>query len=170
MRAEPDPPERAPYLSRRRGVAWIVDALVVVGAAAGFAAAVGITPPDKGSVWDWLATTRGVVAILLLGFLYLGLLTPSTGPHCGQSLGKRLVGLRVTRPNGRPPRRARILARAVWDVATCGVFLFAANALGPDDAGAGGTPAIAAYLITPCLLIAWVARDKLLDLQLSWCA
>jgi hypothetical protein len=53
-------------------VACIVDALVVV----------GITTPDEGSVWDWLATTRG-----------------------------------------------------------------------------------AAYLITPCLLIAWVARDKLLDLS-----
>jgi hypothetical protein len=23
--------------------------------------------------------------------------------------------------------------------------------------------------VTPCLLIAWVARDKLLDIQLSWC-
>ena len=50
------------------------------------------------------------------------------------------------------------------------MFLFVANALVPDDAGAGGTPAVAAYLITPCLLIAWVTRDKLLDIQLSRCA
>jgi uncharacterized RDD family membrane protein YckC len=167
MRTEPDSAERAPYLSRRRDAAWIVDALVVVGTAAGLAAALGITPPDEGSVWDWLATTRGVAAMLLLGLLYLGWLTPSTGPHCGQSLGKLLVGLRVTRPDGRPPSRARMLARAAWDMATLGVFLFAANALVPDGAGAGGTPAIAACLITPCLLIAWLARHKLLDIQLS---
>jgi len=170
MRAQADSPEQAPYLSRRRGVAWIVDALIVIGATAGLATALGITPADQASVWDGLATTRGVTAMLLLGFLYLGWLTPSTGPHCGQSLGKRLVGLHVTRPDGRPPGRARILARAAWDVATCGVFLFAANAIVPDDAGAGGTPAIAAYLITPCLLIAWLAREKLLDIQLSRCA
>jgi hypothetical protein len=33
-RAAPAAPERAPYLSRSRGVAWIVDALMVVGTAA----------------------------------------------------------------------------------------------------------------------------------------
>jgi uncharacterized RDD family membrane protein YckC len=167
MRAEPIAPVRASYLSRSRGVAWVVDALVVVGTTAGLAAVLGVTPADEGNVWDWLATTPGVVAMLLLGFLYLGWLTPSTGGRCGQSLGKRLVGLRVTRRDGRPPGRARILARAAWDTATVGVFLTAATALVPDDAGAGGTPAIVAYLVTPCLLIAWVTRDKFLDIQLS---
>ena len=112
MRAEPDAPERASYLSRGRGVAWVLDALVVVGTAAGLAAVLGLAPADQASVWDWLATTPGVAAMLLLGFLYLGWLTPSTGRRCGQSLGKRLVGLRVTRSDGRPPGRVRILARA----------------------------------------------------------
>jgi uncharacterized RDD family membrane protein YckC len=101
---------------------------------------------------------------LLLGFLYLGWLTPTTGRRCGQSLGKRLVGLRVTRCDSRPPGHARILARAAWDTATVGAFLIAANVLIPDDAGAHGTPAIVAYLVTSCLLIAWMARDSSIQL------
>jgi uncharacterized RDD family membrane protein YckC len=168
MRAQPDFPEQAQYLSCRRGVAWIADRAHSRRHDRGPRRRPRHDTPDEGNRWDWLATTRGVVAMLLLGLLYLGWLTPSAGAHCGQSLGKLLVGLRVTRPDGRPPGRVRILARAAWDMATLGVFVFAANALVPEDAGARGTPAIAALLVTPCLLIAWVARDKLLDIQRSW--
>jgi hypothetical protein len=52
-------------------------------------------------------------------------------------------------------------------MATVGVFLFVANTFVPDDAGPRATPAIVAILVTPCLLIAWLVRDRLLDLQLS---
>ena len=41
------------------------------------------------------------------------------------------------------------------------------RSLAAVDAGAAGRPTIVAYLVTPCLLIAWVAKDKLLDTQLS---
>ncbi len=157
------PTERAGYFTRRRGVAWIVDAAVVVGVAAGVATVLGVDTTDEGSVLDWLATTRGVGLALLLGFLYLGLVPSRTG----QSLGKLLVGLHVTRTDGGPPGRPRLLARALLDMATVGVFLFAANTFVPDDAGPRGAPTIVAILVTPCLLLAWVVRDGLLGLQLA---
>ena len=156
------------YFSYGRGVAWIVDSLVIVGAAAGGASVVfGATPADEGNVWDWLATTPGVGLMLALGLVYLGCLTPRAGARSGQSLGKLLVGLRVTRSDGGPPGRPRLLARALLDMATVGVFLFVANTLVPDDAGPRGTPVVVAWLVTPCLLLAWVVRDRLLDIELS---
>jgi uncharacterized RDD family membrane protein YckC len=157
------PTEPAGYFTRRRGAAWMVDAAVVVGLAAGVATVLGVDTAEEGSVLDWLATTRGVGLSLLLGFLYLGLVPARTG----QSLGKLLVGLRVTRKDGGPAGRARLLARALLDMATVGVFLFVANTFVPDDAGPRATPTIVAILVTPCLLIAWVVRDGLLDLRLS---
>jgi uncharacterized RDD family membrane protein YckC len=170
MRSYPDaaaPAERAGYFTRRRGVAWMVDAAVVVGLAAGAATVLGVDTTEEGSVWDWLATTRGVGLSLLLGWLYLGLVPPRAGRRSGQSLGKLLVGLRVTRTDGGPPGRPRLFARALLDMATVGVFLFAANTFVPEDAGPRSTPFIVAVLVGPCLWIAWVARDRLLDLQLT---
>src|SRR4051812_16788581 len=160
------PPERANYLSRRRGVAWTVDALVVIGLAAGGASIVfGATAADEGSVWDWLGTTHGVGLMLLVGFVYRGLLPT----RYGQSLGMLLAGLRVTRSDGGPPGRARLLARALLDMATVGAFILAGNTFVPyqGSPSVGVAPTIFGILVTPCLLIAWMVRDGLLDLQLS---
>jgi uncharacterized RDD family membrane protein YckC len=163
---ETTPPERADYLSRRRGVAWTVDALVVIGLGAGGASIVfGATAADEGNVWDWLGTTHGVGLMLLVGFLYGGLIPARSG----QSLGKLLVGLRVTRSDGGPPGRPRLLARALLDMATVGAFILAGNAFVPyqGEPTVGVAPAIFGILITPSLLVAWIVRDGLLDLQLS---
>src|SRR5262245_39441767 len=111
--------EQESYFSRRRGIAWIVDALLVIGVSAGGASLV-----VEGDVWGWLDTTRGYGVMLLVGFLYLGLAG-------SRSLGKLLVGLRVTRADGAPAGRLRLLARALLDMATVGAFLFAANTFVP---------------------------------------
>jgi uncharacterized RDD family membrane protein YckC len=142
------------YFSRRRGFAWVVDALVVIGVSAGGASLV-----VEGDVWDWLGTTRGYGLMLLVGFLYLALAGP-------RSLGKLLTGLRVTRSDGSAPGRLRLLARALLDMATVGAFLFAANAFVPYEGEPTASPIFAA-VVTPCFFIAWVVRDRLLDLQLA---
>src|SRR5262245_58136955 len=146
MEEEPD------YFTRRRGVAWAIDVVVVVGATAGGASLV-----HEGDVWEWLDTTPGYGTLLLVGVLYLGLLMP-------RSLGKLLVGFRVTRTDGGPPGRARLFARAVLDMATVGAFLFAAHTFVPYKGEPTASPIFAAF-VTPCFFFAWVVRDWLLDLQ-----
>jgi hypothetical protein len=164
VRSEAEEPAPADYFSRRRGFAWAVDALAVVGVAAGGASLV-----VSENVWDWLGTTRGVALMLLLGFLYLGLLPPRAGRRSGQSLGKLLVGLRVTRSGGGAPGRRRLLGRALLDMVTVGALVFAANTFVPYEGhpNVGLAPAIFGILVTPSLLLAWMVRDRLLDLQLS---
>ena len=147
--------ERAGYFTRRRGVAWVVDALVVIGVSAGGVSLVS----DERSVWDWLDTTRGYGLLLLVGFLYLGLVAP-------RSLGKLLAGLRVTRSDGSTPGRLRLLARALLDMATVGAFLFAAHTFVPYEGEPTASPLFAA-VVTPCFFAAWFVRDRLLDLQLA---
>jgi hypothetical protein len=39
--------------------------------------------------------------------------------------------------------------------------------LAPEHDGPGHAPDLIGLLITPCVLFAWVVRDRLLDLQLS---
>jgi uncharacterized RDD family membrane protein YckC len=156
--------EPAPYLSRRRGFAWIVDGLVVVGIS-GLGATVAFHFADPGrNPWDWLATVPGVAAMLTVGWLYLGLLTSSSGSRCGQTLGKWLVGLAVMRADGRSPGRGRLLGRAACDMATMAVFLVVAQT---SDEGPRGADWIVVLLLTPCLLAAWVIRDRLLDVRLT---
>jgi uncharacterized RDD family membrane protein YckC len=164
VRSEDEESAPADYFSRRRGIAWVVDGLAVVGLAAGGASLV-----VGGNVWDWLGSPRGVGLMLLLGFLYLGLLPPRAGRRSGQSLGKLLVGLRVTRAGGAAPGRARLLARALLDMVTVGALVFAANTFVPYEGhpNVGLAPAIFGILVTPSLLLAWMVRDGLLDLQLS---
>jgi uncharacterized RDD family membrane protein YckC len=142
------------YFTRRRGVAWAVDALVVIGVSAGGASLV-----VEGDVWDWLDTTRGYALMLLVGFLYLGLVGP-------RSLGKLLAGLRVTRSDGSTPGRLRLLARALLDMATVGAFLFAAHTFVPYEGEPTASPLFAA-VVAPCFFAAWFVRDRLLDLQLA---
>jgi uncharacterized RDD family membrane protein YckC len=149
------PVEPAGYFTRRRGVAWVVDALLVIGVCAGGASLV----LDESSVWDWLDTTRGYELMLLVGFLYLGLVGP-------RSLGKLLAGLRVTRSDGSPAGRLRLLARALLDMATVGAFLFAAHRFVPYEGEPTASPLFAA-VVTPCFFVAWFVRDRLLDLQLA---
>jgi uncharacterized RDD family membrane protein YckC len=156
------PPERLSYASRRRGVAWTVDACLVIGLVAGGAL---LASPDDTAAGDWLGTAPGVAVMLALGFLYLGLLTPSRGAHSGQTLGKRLIGVTVTRPDGRPPGRARLLARAACDMGTIAGFLLIVSAL--DDGEPGQTPGVKGLIIAPFFFAAWAVRDRLLDVQLS---
>src|SRR5262245_46977826 len=90
-----DDEDEVDYFDRRRAVAWTVDTLLVMGAAAGGASLVfGRTAADEGSVGDWLMTIQGLGVMLAIGFLYLGLLP---------SLGKFVVRFRVTRSDGGPP-------------------------------------------------------------------
>ena len=170
VRSEDHESAPAGYFSRRRGFAWAVDALVVLGLAAGGASlAFSVTAADEGNVWDWLGSTRGVGLMLVLGWIYLGLLPPRAGRRSGQSLGKLLVGLRVTRAGGGAPGRRRLLARALLDMVTVGALVFAANTFVPYEGhpNVGLAPTIFGILVTPSLLLAWMVRDGLLDLQLS---
>jgi uncharacterized RDD family membrane protein YckC len=162
LRAANDSPERLPYLSRRRGIAWAVDGCIVI---AVVAAGALIGSADDTAAWEWLTTAPGLAVMLALGFIYLGLLTPSRGARSGQTLGKLLSGVTVTRPNGRPPGRARLLARAACDMATIAGFLLIVSAL--DDGQPGSTPGVKGLIITPFFFAAWAVRDRLLDIQLS---
>jgi uncharacterized RDD family membrane protein YckC len=149
--------ESAGYFTRRRGFAWAIDVGLVIGAAAGGASVFGVE-----DVWDWLVTTPGFELLVALGFVYLAFLTP----RYGQSLGKLAVGLCVTRTDGRPPGRLRLLGRAVFDMATVAAFLYVVSNFVPEREP-GHTPELVDLLITPCLLLAWFVRDRVLDLQLS---
>jgi uncharacterized RDD family membrane protein YckC len=148
--------EQVEWSSRRRGVSWTIDAVLVCGVALG-----GVTA--AGAEVDWLMSAPGVCFVLALGFVYLGWLTS----RFGQSLGKRVTRLRVVRADGRPPGRLRLLGRAALDMATVGIFILACDTLGLDRYGGENLlTALAGALILPGFLIAWWLRDNLLDLQL----
>ena len=142
--------------TRRRAVSWTLDAVLVGGVALGGVLAVGAEV-------DWLLSAPGVGFVLVLGFLYLGWLTS----RVGQSLGKRIAGLRVTRTSGRPPGRGRLLARAAFDMATLGLFILVCDVFDLQHrTGETLLAAIAGALILPGFLIAWWLRDQLLDIEL----
>jgi hypothetical protein len=97
-RRPPSAPSVAGYFTRRRGVAWKVDAAVVVGLAAAAATVLGVDTSEEGSVWDWLATTRGVGLSLLSASCTSGWSRPRAG---------RRSASRSARPARRPARHAR---------------------------------------------------------------
>ena len=148
--------EDVDWSSRRRGVAWTVDACLVGGVAAGAVAATG-------NDIEWLMSAPGVCFVLLLGWVYLGWLTSRSG----QSVGKRIAGLGVARSDGRPPGRVRLLGRAACDMATVGLFILASDVFELDrHGGETWTAVIAGALIFPAFLLAWWLRDRTLDLTL----
>jgi uncharacterized RDD family membrane protein YckC len=151
-----DPEAVVSWSSRRRGVAWTVDALIVGGVAAGGVAAMG---DDV----EWLMSAPGVGLVLALGWVYLGLLTSRSG----QSLGKRVAGLGVARSDGRPPGRLRLLGRAACDMATVGLFIVASDVFELDRYGdQTWTAVLVGALVLPAFLLAWWLRDNALDLTL----
>src|SRR5262245_49421364 len=101
--------EPVDWSSRRRGVAWTIDTLLVGGVVAG-----GVTA--TGNDIDWLMSAPGVCLVLAVGWVYLACLTSRSG----QTLGKRIAGLGVARSDGRAPGRVRLAGRAACDIATIG--------------------------------------------------
>jgi uncharacterized RDD family membrane protein YckC len=142
--------------SRRRAVSWTLDGALVGGVAVGGVLALGADA-------EWLLSAPGVGFVLVLGFVYLGWLTSPSG----QSPGKRITGLRVTRSSGKPPGRGRLLGRAAFDMVTLGLFILVCDVFDLQHrTGETLLAAVAGALILPGFLIAWWLRDQLLDIEL----
>ncbi len=104
--------ERAPLW--RRSTAWAVDSALVLAAAAPPLVAAGYGSPGASSAFDALALPgAGFVAVLAFTYAVLA------KALLGETVGKKLLGLRVAGLDGAAPTLARSAGRAALAVLGC---------------------------------------------------
>ena len=91
-------PPDAPAPLGPRAAAWAIDLLLTVPVP--FALYLGFATALFSDDVPLAVAVPAVGALLLFHLLYAPVLLSRRGPHAGQTIGKRALGLRVTRPGG----------------------------------------------------------------------
>lgn len=117
-RSAPPAPTLQPAPPVRRAAAWAVDGALLALAAAGLPGGLLASTGAFRGAGSIAAAIAGGLPIVLpsLAFVLVAALVYATVAHAlaGATLGKRLAGIRVVGPDGRPPDPATSARRSAW--------------------------------------------------------